>query len=452
MLRSVVEQTRLFSDLPVKLEEKPVGETRPQDARVVHPVRNQIQFLMQDLDATLAEDHQARAIWDFLDRLDLSAFYASIQAVAKRLRVGRPASDPQVLLAVWVYATVEGVGSARKLDRLCREHDAYRWLRGGVPVDYHLLSDFRREHQEALNELLTQIVATLMAEKLVTLKEVAQDGVRIRASAGSGSFRGKARLEKCLEAAQAQVERLAQERDHPDPGVSRRERAARERAAQERAERVEEALRQLPEVQAVKERQKRHAGKKRAAKVTEARVSTTDPDVRVMKMSGGDFRPAYNLQFATDVDSQVIVGVGVVNRGNDQGEGLVMEEQVAQRTGRHPEACLLDGGFVDLKDIEALEGRGVRVYAPPKKGKGGQKATPKPGTEPGVTAWRERMETEEGQAIYRHRASTAECVNAQTRVKYGVQRFTVRGVAKVTSIALLLAITHNLLRWAALTG
>ncbi len=417
---------------------------------MVRPVRKQIRFLMQDLDATLPEDHQARAIWEFLDRLELSVFYASIQAVEGG--PGRPASDPQVLLAIWVYATVEGVGSARKLDRLCREHDAFRWLCGGVPVDYHLLSDFRVEHQEALNELLTQIVATLMAENLVTLQEVAHDGVRVRASAGSGSFRRKARLEEYLEAAQARVERLAQEREHPDTGISRRERAARERAAQERADRVEEALRQLPEVQAVKERQKRHAGKKRAAKVTEARVSTTDPDARVMKMPGGDFRPAYNMQFATDVDSQVIVGAGVINQGNDQGEGLAMEEQVAQRTGRHPGAYLLDGGFVDFEDIEVLEGRGVRVYAPPKKGKGGQKATPNPGAKLGVIAWRERMETEDGQAIYRHRASTAECVNAQCRVKYGLQRLTVRGVTKLTSIALLLAITHNLLRWSALTG
>ena len=307
------------------------------------------------------------------------------------------------------------------------------------------------EHQEALSELLSQIVATLMAENLVTLKEVAQDGVRVRASAGRGSFRRKARLEECLEAAQARVEGLAQEREHPDTGVSRRERAARERAAQERADRVEEALRQLPEVQAVKERQKRHAGKRRAAKVTEARVSTTDPDARVMKMPGEDFRPAYNVHFATDVDSQVIVGVGVINRGTDQGEGLVMEEQVAQRTGQHPGAYLLDGGFVDLKDIEALEGLGVRVYAPPKKRESGQKVIRKPGIKPGVIAWRERMETEEGQAIYRHRASTAECVNAQSRMKYGVQRFTVRGVTNVTCIALLLAVTHNLLRWAALT-
>ena len=179
----------MFPDLPEGSERKLGEPTSPQEVRVVRPVRNQIQFLMQDLDATVPEDHQARVIWDFLDRLDLSAFYASIQAVQGG--PGRPASDPQVLLALWVLATVEGLGSARKLGRLCREHDAFRWLCGGVPVDYHLLSDFRREHQKALDELLTQILATLMAENLVTLGEVAQDGLRVRASAGSGSFRRK---------------------------------------------------------------------------------------------------------------------------------------------------------------------------------------------------------------------------------------------------------------------
>ncbi len=445
-----MEQKSLFPELGEGSERKRKEPTRREEARVRRPVRNQIQMVMQDLDATLPEDHQARAIWDFLERLDLSAFYASIRAVQGG--PGRPASDPQVLLGLWVYATVEGLGSARKLERLCREHDAYRWLCGGVPVDYHLLSDFRHEHQEALNELLTQIVATLMAENLVTLKEVAQDGMRVRTSAGSGSFRRKARLEEFLQTAQARVERLAGEREQPDPGVTRREQAARERAARERLERVEHALSQLPKVQAAKERQAQNAGKARQAKLREARVSTTDPEARVMKMADGGFRPAYNVQLATDVDSQVIVGVGVINRGTDQGEGLAMEEQVAQRTGCHPGAYLVDGGFVDLEDIEALEGRGVRVYAPPKKREGTQGVRWKPGTKPGVLAWRQRMETEEGQAIYRHRASTAECVNAQSREKYGAQRFTVRGMTKVTGIVLLLAITHNLLRWAALTG
>jgi transposase len=181
-----VEQTSLFADLPERLKGKPAEPTRSQDARVVRPGRNQIRFLVQDLEATLPEDHQARAIWDFLEWLDLSAFYASIQAV--KCGLGGPASDPQVLLAVWVYATVEGVSSARKLDRLCREHDVYRWRCGGVPVDYHLLSDFRRNHQEAMSGLLTNIVATLMAGNLVNLKEVAQGGSS-RWHAGPGQCR-----------------------------------------------------------------------------------------------------------------------------------------------------------------------------------------------------------------------------------------------------------------------
>ena len=229
-------QKKLFPDLAESEVEAEPPASRLGEVRVVRPVRNQIQMVMQDLDATLPQDHSARAIWDMLERLDLSGFYASIQSVVGG--PGRPASDPAVLLGLWVYATAEGVGSARKLARLCGEHDGFRWLCGGVPVDYHLLSDFRSEHQQAMDELLTKIVGVLMSEELVSLKEVAQDGVRVRASAGSGSFRRKERLEQHLEAARDQVRRLAQEREHPDTGESKRERAAQERAGRERVERV----------------------------------------------------------------------------------------------------------------------------------------------------------------------------------------------------------------------
>ena len=426
------------------------GAIRAQEARIVRPVRNQVEFVMEELDALVPEDHVVRAIWAFLERLDLSDFYATIRAVPGR--PGRPASDPMVLLALWVYATVEGVGSARGLTRLCEEHDGFRWLRGGVPVDYHLLSDFRRDHEKALDDLLSQTVAVLMDAGLVKLKEVAQDGMRVRASAGSGSFRRKERLEQFLEEAQSQVKRLAQEREHPDTGVSKRKRAARERAARERKERVEHALGELPAVQAAKERQAKRAGKARRAKLNEARVSTTDPEARVMKMPDGGFRPAHNVQLATDVESQVIVGVDVINRGTDQGEALAMEEQVARRTGCHPGAYLIDGGYVDLEQIETLEEKGVRVYAPPKERKDGQPVRWEPGTTLPVQAWRERMESAEGKAIYRHRASSAECVNALARERYGLQRFRVRGLAKATCAVLLVVITHNLLRWASLTA
>jgi transposase len=223
--------------------------------RVVGPVRDQLEFTPRSLDDTLPEDHPARAIWALVERLDLGAFYATVQAVLDG--PGRPASDPRVLLGLWIYGTVDGVGSARRLARLCDEHDAYRWLRGGVPVNYHLLADFRVAHQQALDDLLTQTVAVLLHEDLVTLRRVAQDGVRVRAGAGAGSFRRRESLERCLAEARAQVERLAEEREHPDPTVSRREAAARERAAREREQRVEAALGAMPAAEAIKERQKK---------------------------------------------------------------------------------------------------------------------------------------------------------------------------------------------------
>ncbi len=432
----------LFPELPESQELPVPPPVSLTELRLSVPVRNQVEMVMRDLHSSLDPEHPARAIWALVERLDLSQLYDPIRAAADT--PGRPATDPKVLLALWLYATVEGIGSAHQLDRLSREHDAFRWLRGGVPLNYHLLSDFRGGHEEVLDHLLTDLVAVLLKEDVVKLKGVAQDGVRVRASAGGGSFRREQTLRNCLKQAQEQVERLAKEREHPDPLVNRREQAARERAARERVERVEEALRQLPALQAVKERQQRHAGQKRAAKVTEARVSTTDPDARVMKMADGGFRPAYNVQFATDTASGIIVGVGVTNKGADQGQALPMADQVIQRTGRQPEAYLLDGGFVDLEDIRWLEEGGIAVYAPLKER---QKPRARLKESNPVQAWRLRMATPEGKEVYKERAATAEWVNAQARVRYGLQQFRVRRLPKVRCVALLIALAHNLCQW-----
>lgn len=438
--------------LPIELpeEEKADKQIIPSvQVRVRRPVRNQVEMIARDLDSMIADDHPVRAVWEFLSKLNLSTFYTSIKAALDR--PGRPASDPQVLLALWVYATAEGIGSARRLARLCEEHDVYRWLRGGIPIDYHLLAEFRVNHQQEMDNLITQILAVLMEAKVIDLKRVSQDGMRVRASAGQASFRRKKSLSECLSKAQEHVKQVAEQREHPDMEASERERSARERAARERQERVEYALRQLPEVQAVKERQKKHAGKKRAAKVQEARVSTTDPVARRMKMADGGFRPGYNVQFATDTGTQVIAGVVVNNHGTDQGEALSVEEQVARRGGRHPNDYLIDGGFVALKDIETLERNGVKVYAPPKD-RGEIRIDRTAAETPEVTAWRERMKTEEAKEIYKERAATAECVNALMRARYGLKQFTVRGLPQVLCVTLLLVVTHNLLRWIALTS
>jgi transposase len=435
----------LFTDLPATEQREAVPAATPAEAaRVVEPVRNQVEMVWRDLDSLVAEDHPARAIWGLLEQLDLREFYAQVRAVQGR--AGRPASDPRVLLALWVYATVEGLGSARRLAELSERDDVYRWLRGGVPLNYHLVADFRTAHQAALNELLTEIITTLLAEELVSLKRVAQDGMRVRASAGAASFRRERTLERLRQEAHEQVERLAAEVAAPGGQASKRERAARARVAQERGQRVERALAPLPAVRALKE--------PTAEEQAKARVSTTDPDARVMKMADGGFRPAYNVELATDTGSHVVVGVTVTNAGTDAEEARPMAAQVEARSGRRPEEYLVDGGFAPKQTVPALEAQAITVYAPVQKPKDPARNPYEPlkGDAPAVAAWRQRMGTPEAKAIYKERAATAECVNAQCRSRYGLQQFAVRGVNKVACVVLLTVITHNLLRWLALTA
>src|SRR5437764_2481448 len=294
------------------------------------------------LEDLLAPEHHARTVWEFVEGLDLSPLLNAIRAVEGG--PGRAATDPHLLLALWLYATVEGIGSARTLDYLCTHHHGFRWLCGGVSVNYHTLSDFRVAHPEFLDQLLTHSVATLMAEDLIDLNRVAQDGMRVRASAGAASFRRRPTLEKCLEEAQTQVQRLRAELE-TDPGEGqRRQQKAQERAARERVERIRQALARLPELEA----------KKKAADQEKARTSTTDPEATVMKMADGGFRPAYNVQFSTDTQTQIIVGVDVVTQGSDQGQLPPMLEQIHNRFDRYPEAALVDGGFAKHEDIEAV--------------------------------------------------------------------------------------------------
>jgi len=440
-------------DLPEPVAPKPVPPTRPEEARLFRPVRDQLEWLPRSLDACLPQEHPARGIWAFLQGLELSAFYGSIKAVLGH--AGHPTTDPQVLLALWVLATAEGIGSARQLARLCAEHDAYRWLRGGVPINYHMLSDFRVAHRQEMDDLLTNILGCMMAEELVTLRHVAQDGMRTRASAGAGSFRRRETLEECLVKVREQVERLAAQRGHPDSGVSHRQLAAQERAARERQLRVEQALERMPLMAAAKERQAKTLSKEKRAQVSQPRVSTTDPEARVLKMPDGGFRPAFNLEIATDVDSQVIVGVGVVTKGNDGGEAVPMVRQVNERTGHSPEGYLMDGSFATREDITALERQGIVVYAPARlprtETSRRTQADPRADDTAAVASWRARMQTEEAKKIYKERAATAECVNARARA-YGLRQLTVRGVEKVLSVLLLVAITHDLLRWIVLRG
>jgi transposase len=412
------------------------GTGRP---RLKRANRQQVQWQPMDLDGLLGEEHAARLVWEFVQELDLSVLYGDIRAVEGH--AGQSAIDPRLLMALWLYATLEGVGSARALDRLCQEHVAYLWILGGVTVNYHTLAEFRVSQGEVLNQLLSESVASLMAEGLVSLERTAQDGVRVRASAGGKSFRQRAKLEDCLHEAEAEVERLRAELE-VDPGASsRRQRAARERARRERVARVRQALKQM---EALEERRGKSTCKGSQHKAT--RASTTDPEACIMKMADGGFRPGYNVQMDVETEGRLIVGVGVTNAGADQGQMASMVEQEQQRYGQAAGEHLVDGGFATHRDIQEVAAKGVVVYAPVPEARVVTKPPHGPPEAPpaAVIAWRKRMETEEAQAIYKQRASTVEWVNAMLRNR-GLQQFTVRGLEKVKAVVLWFCLLHNLL-------
>jgi len=411
--------------------------------RLQRPNRNQLSLRPSDLESSVGPDDPVRAVWEFVEGLELSPLYANIRAVVGH--AGRTPVDPAILMALWLYATLEGVGSARALARLCERHDAYRWICGGVSVNHHSLADFRVEHGELLDDLLTQSAASLMAEEVVDMKRVSQDGVRVRASAGAASFRRKKTLKQCMKQAEEQVEALRKELDEDPGATSRRQKAARKRAAQERKVRVAKALAHVPEAEA----------KKKAKDKKKARVSTTDPEARVMKMADGGFRPAYNGQFAVDTKTQVVVGVDVSNSGSDQDKMPPMVEQLDERYGKVPDEILVDGGFASHFAIEEVSRgeQGCTVYAPVPKPKDEKRDPhiPLPNDSKEVASWRVRMGTEEAKKIYQERASTVECVNAIARNR-GLQRFLVRGCRKVKAVLLWYALAHNLMRSLALRG
>lgn len=411
------------------------------------PRRDQIELRACDLEALLAPEHRARLVWGYVQCQDLSILLDAVKA--RGAAPGRRAIDPCILFALWLYATLEGVGSGREIARRTQEHDAYRWICGGVSVNYHALNDFRSSNEALMDQLLSDNIAALAASGAITLQRVAQDGIRVRASAGTSSLRRKGRLHKCQAQAQELVQTL-KEQARTDPGyASRQQQAAQLRAAHERERRIAAALARLPELEAAKKRKGR--------KPEQARASTTDADATVMKMADGGFRPAYNVQYAADCDSLVIVGVDATTNGTDMMQLAPMVQQVMQRTGQAPAQWLVDGGFPAHAQIDAVA-QHTELYAPvPLAGKakdddddgagpaaGGQ-FEPKPDDSKAVAQWRTRMGSEAARQIYKLRAATIECVNAQARNR-GLQRLPVRGLGKVRCVATLFALAHNLMR------
>ena len=429
----------LFDDLPEMAEPKgAASEGRP---RLREPERDRVELMVMNPDGLIGPDHPARVIWAYVLTLDLSELEEAVRARAHT--PGQAPASPRLLLALWLYATSEGVGSARALARLCENHDAYRWLCGGVSVNYHGLSDFRTDHPDLLDRLLTENVAALSAAGVIDLDEVVQDGIRVRASAGAGSFRRKKKLHKELKKAARLVARLKAE-NQADPAASdRRIRAAQERAARERQARLQAALAKHAEIEAERKRREK-TNKKQLAAQKEPRVSTTDPQARVMKMADGGYRPAYNGQAATVAGGQIVVAVSAVTVGSDRGLVRPMVERIERDHGRVPKRYLVDGGFTKSDDTEWTFARGIRLYGPPTRSRHKTDPyAPRRKDGPGVAAWRRRMKNSHGKSVYKRRAR-GEWINARFR-RFGLSQFTVRGIEKVTTVLRWCALANNIL-------
>lgn len=417
-----------------------MSSQEPRPVRFDRPERRQSEWRDFSLDQFIPVDHRVRVVWHYVQSLDLSALEAKYKAVEGNQ--GRKPVDPRILLALWIYATTESVSSARAIDRKCLTDLAYMWICGGVSVNYHLIADFRSQNPDFFQQTLVTTVASLLHAKIITLETVAQDGMRTRANAGASSFRRKETLKDCVDKAKAHIQRMNEQEKNEEQ--TKAQQAAQERAAKEKLERAEESLRQLIELEQQREKRKKGTG-------DDARCSTTDPDARRMMMADGACRPGYNVQLATEGKSRIIIGVSVVNTGNDNEQMPPMLDQIKKNFGHVPDKILVDTGFSGKAAVTKATQQGSEVYAPIY----GKKNMEKNGKDPydrkkGDTdeyhSFRQRMRTEEAKEIYKQRSSIAEFPNAELRNR-GLIQFRVRGARKVLASTLLYALTYNFMRF-----
>lgn len=421
------------------------------EARFIRADRLQTRWDLIDLEALLPSDHRARIVLRFVESLDLSALYEAIKA--REGEPGRPPPDPAIVLALWLYATIEGVGSARQLDRLVQSDLAYRWIAGGVPLNYHGLADFRVAHVEVLDRLLSESVTALIKAGVISLAEIAVDGTKVRANASRDSFKAAGKLARIEAAVEQRLSTLKAEIATDPKASSQRRLAAAERAAREVKERAARARVALDKVRAEKEKRTKTHPQDEAKKKSEPKASLSDPDARIMRFPDKAVRPGYNAQVAATPREGIIISVEMTDRRNDAGLAMPMVDDIVRRYGKAPEKLLVDTHYATSEDIAALASHAagsVTVFAPlPTERDDVKPATlanrkRKRACEPeSVKEWRSRMGTQAGQDTYRVR-KLIERLNAHLK-NHGFGFIPVRGLVKAKAVALWHALANNLI-------
>ena len=481
-----------------KNSEGPGGKPR---LKIVN--RNQLLMRTVDVEKLIPEDDPARGIWAMAEQLDMTPFEASIKAVEGH--AGQSTLDPRVLTALWIYANSEGVSSARELSRMCEYEPGCQWITGMSSINYHTLADFRVEHREALNQIFTEVLGLLSADGLIELKQVMQDGTKVKANAAAGTFRREQRLQEHLELARKQVEQLS---DPNSEELSQRAAKAKQRVAKEKKQRLELALKELEKLRSEKTPEDR----------AETRVSTSDPESRKMKQNDGGYAASYNVQLSTDAAHGIIVAIGVTQDRHDGDQLIPAIEEIERNTGQLPEQVVADGAYSKNTNVDAVTEKGIELIGPvpedqttescKRRGvapefypdafcyesatdtyqcpagktlklerhqyRNGrpeynylankmdcracpfrQQCCPKTGVRrvtrvedsAAVKAFREKMRTEPAQAIYKRRKQIAEFPNAWIKDKLGLRKFRLRGLVKVRTETVWACLTYNIQQW-----
>jgi transposase len=414
------------------------------------PIRHQLEMHLNTLDMLLPRDHKARDIWEFVDKMDTSPCFVNVKTFFGH--VGRSATSPKILFALWLYSILDGNTSARKLEELCKNHNVYKWLAGSAPINRTMLAEFRSLDPMNFEDLLTSCLAVMLQAGLITDTDFAQDGTRIKANAGFNSYRREDSLQKLKEEIKEYLKQLEIENTACTNALEKRAKAKEARIATERLNRVEDALKSLEKARVSREE---NGIKNREVPTEEelknVRASTTDPDARKMKMGEGGYRLAYNVQFATGLDSRVIFGVDVVTTA-DQGTAPRMMSMVHSRLRKldmsPPENWIGDAAYSAKADVNEIAEffPDCNYYAPPKVKKGIDPKKHLKGDSEAIKKWRDMIDSEETEALYKHRCSTAEFSNAQVKNR-GLREFSARGLFKVKGMAILHAIAQNISRY-----
>lgn len=414
--------------------------------KLKHPCRHQMEMQFDCLDSLLPHIHKARDIWAFIDAMDCTPCFALLGTFVGC--EGRPAISPKILLALWIYSTLDGNLSARKLENLCKNHNAYKWIAGGVSVNRTTLAEFRTMNPLLYEDLLTNCLAAMVKAGLISDTDFSQDGTRLKANAGFNSFHRQSTLEKIRDAIKSYLAELEKTQESE---YDKKKQKRQKQIAEERLERVQEALRILEKEREIKkENGENNSAPPSEKDLADVRASTTDPEARKMKMGDGGFRLAYNLQFATGMDSRVIFGADITT-GLDAGTSPRMMARVHSRLKKlgmaPPKNWIGDSAYSGKKDVEeaALIYPNCRYYAPPKVRKGIDPKKHLKSDSEAIKKWRDLIDQEEVKNVYKKRCSTAEFSNAQVKQR-GWREFLVRGREKVMSNALLNVIAHNIAR------